>query len=636
VSDLTSDNPATRTIRWFWPALIALAVLHFTIAMLAVRTKSVTYDEPLHTVGGWTVNQYNDFRLEPENPILFERYAGLLSKPDELNLTRDSVEWKSFAADPEHTFQVLFADVYPPPVDIDAMVNRRRPTFALLGALTVIGVGWLARSMAKTIVVTMKSVAPEVGAPEIGALCAAGLLALNPTMLGHSPLVKNDVILALAMTWVASGLWWVMRRASWWSVLWLSLGIAIAPLVKFSGVFAGPVVALVLVVRALSGESWSVIGRSLLSRKSRVGASIVITTFAAIFSYGMLWISYGMRYAATTDGTSLNFRWLAELNAERSFRDQFGILPPKQAIPTLPTDTATRLILAVDEMRLLPEAFSYGLLNVHSLAHSRRYYFLGEISTDPPLAYFPVSFALKEPLANLALLLVIVPLAIYQLRRHRRELSTNVLSMRVIGVFIPGVIFLIIAITGPITIGLRHLLPVYPTIFLAIGLACALAWRWRRWARYGILSLVMLSALESLARAPDFISFCNLAAGGRLNQSYIFCDSNIDWGQDLKPLIRWREKNPEGRLYLRYFGTIDADWYGLENTMLYASASDDVEHAMPSEPGVVAISVYDLRGLNLSINPDLAEQFRKHKPFEILGGSIYLYRWPLDSNEVSR
>src|SRR5438552_8218981 len=54
-----------------------LLVLFAAQSFLAVRTKSPTYDEPLHAAAAWMSLREGDFRVNTEDPILWKYWAAL-------------------------------------------------------------------------------------------------------------------------------------------------------------------------------------------------------------------------------------------------------------------------------------------------------------------------------------------------------------------------------------------------------------------------------------------------------------------------------------------------------------------------------------------------------------------------------
>ena len=88
--------------------------------------------------------------------------------------------------------------------------------------------------------------------------------------------------------------------------------------------------------------------------------------------------------------------------------------------------------------------------------------------------------------------------------------------------------------TGKLQIGIRHVLPVLPFIYLfAVFYLCR-----GRWV-YGLLGLIALAGVEGARVHPDYLPFFNVLAGGPENGSKYLADSNLDWGQDVARLAAY-------------------------------------------------------------------------------------------------
>jgi hypothetical protein len=102
-----------------------------------------------------------------------------------------------------------------------------------------------------------------------------------------------------------------------------------------------------------------------------------------------------------------------------------------------------------------------------------------------------------------------------------------------------------------IQIGVRHLLPVIPLIYLLVCLRMARA----RWIVVLII-LIALSFVETGAKHPDYLSFFNIASSRGCGGKLLLLDSNLDWGQDLARLARWlREGHASTPYETRLFGS---------------------------------------------------------------------------------
>src|SRR5439155_10919065 len=248
--------------------------------------------------------------------------------------------------------------------------------------------------------------------------------------------------------------------------------------------------------------------------------------------------------------------------------------------------------------------------------------------------YFPLAMLFKTPLATLLGGAAALTLAIIGIVHRPRQGAAFHPSWATTCLLLPPAIYLIVAMRGNLNLGLRHVLPVYPFIYIGVGLAAAEAWRRRpiitRWV---LLALGIGLAIETLIVFPHFIPFFNAAAGGSRGGLRLLGDSNLDWGQDLRLLARWQQQHPDVNLYLVYFGLADPWAYGIQ----YINFPNGYKFGPPEEVrmdrGVLAISATHLQGIynNVPEHPELRDIYgplRDQKPIDVLGGSIYLYRWP--------
>ena len=175
--------------------------------------------------------------------------------------------------------------------------------------------------------------------------------------------------------------------------------------------------------------------------------------------------------------------------------------------------------------------------------------------------------------------------------------------------------------------GLRHVLPIYPFLFVAIGASVALiAQRWpiAKWIA-GVLVIGL--ATETYLAYPHYVPFFNAAAktlpGGPVR---LLGESNVDLGQDLPLLAQWQAKNKGRKLYVSYVGPADPALYGITAVDIRKEGVD-LRPKWPTEPGaVVAVSATRLQGFD--VEPEARPRYselRNREPFAVLGGSIYLF-----------
>jgi hypothetical protein len=184
------------------------------------------------------------------------------------------------------------------------------------------------------------------------------------------------------------------------------------------------------------------------------------------------------------------------------------------------------------------------------------------------------------------------------------------------------------ALISDLNIGLRHIFPIYPFLFIAAGVTLARLNPFHPKLIVTTLSLLFLAlATESLSAYPNFIPFFNVAAGGSRGGFHYLADSNLDWGQDLPLLASWQRQHPNRTLHLAYFGTADPAYYAIRYHNApegYLYTRDQTER-LPTT-GVLVISATILQSaLNSDPSHTTYDPFRHRTPTTILGGSLYLF-----------
>jgi hypothetical protein len=220
------------------------------------------------------------------------------------------------------------------------------------------------------------------------------------------------------------------------------------------------------------------------------------------------------------------------------------------------------------------------------------------------------------------------------LRRRRSKPAPPTSTPRgwtFICLFLPPAIFFTSAILQRFNLGLRHVLPVYPFLYVGVGCAAAAAWRaHRRATLIACVALFAVLAFETLTGFPNYIAFFNAAAGGSRGGLRLLGDSNLDWGQDAPALVQWQKEHPSEQLYLGWFGADDPMYWGLKcHHLPGAFSSIKEEIPPPGEPCVMAVSATHVQEIYVSAkDKPFYDVFKKLKPFEVLNGTIYLYHHP--------
>ena len=240
----------------------------------------------------------------------------------------------------------------------------------------------------------------------------------------------------------------------------------------------------------------------------------------------------------------------------------------------------------------------------------RHSFLLGRYSTTGWWWYFAAAFALKTPLAELAL-------AAAGTWKAARERSAEA-GLLVLG---PAVLFAA-ASAARMQLGLRYLLPAYPMLALLAGRSLK-----ERSGRRAALAaaLVLGPALSCLGASPEFLAYFNEAAGGSSRGWRLLVDSNLDWGQDLKGLAVFLKDRP-GAVLLSYFGTARPEAYGIEAQDVLSVPSLRVQrvNAAPAGREYLVVSATNLQGVYYRDHAAFA-WLRDRTPDFRVGASLFVY-----------
>ncbi len=423
---------------------------------------------------------------------------------------------------------------------------------------------------------------------QASAVVALMLFILSPNILAHTRLATTD--LGVAAWYVAALYTWVQflrkRHVKWLLATSVMFGLAQAS--KFSAVLLMPTLALMTLV--VAWRSGSLIARSahgltsIMVRLDRQKIGWFVNSLIALLLMGLL---------------SLFVLWAAHLFTLRPFAEDMYI---------------------GQFMHFLFEA-----------ADGHRAYLLGRFSQAGWWYYHLVTLAVKLPIPTLLMLIMATVLAVGRRMPHREWY-----------IVFPALFYLGLSLLSSLNVGIRYLLPMLPLLFIFSSRVAALPIK-SGWLRPVVLGSLALSLIGlHVLRFPDYISFFNIAVGGPRLGYQIIADSNVDWGQDLPALADYVSETTEQPIYLSYFGQADPAYYGIDYVPLPAWPPEpdlDPFHPLAPEPGLYAISVSNLLGLQL-YDTEAFGYFRTRQPETRIGDSIFVYRvtsddYPFTSSELA-
>ena len=249
-------------------------------------------------------------------------------------------------------------------------------------------------------------------------------------------------------------------------------------------------------------------------------------------------------------------------------------------------------------------------------------YFLGEYSTTGWYTYFPVAFLLKTPFPSVTL--IAASLVFYRF-------GTPLRLREALFLLLPVAVFLVLMIPAKINIGVRYLVAIYPFLFVCAARLATLSFS-RAWLAPVLLGVpVLLTAASSLRQAPHQMAYFSDIIGGPNYGDRYLADTNIDWGQDLKGLKEYLEREHLPMVYLCYFGTAPPEAYGIAYQEVPSfGAVDWPAHPIQRLPRdarrrVLAISVTNLQGAYLGEPGPYAFFYHQRTPLTKIGYSIWIY-----------
>jgi Dolichyl-phosphate-mannose-protein mannosyltransferase len=560
--------------------LIALliAILHAAMSFTATKEKSPTFDEPQHLTAGYSYWLKDDFRLDPENGNLPARFAALplmLSKPNFVPLNDRG--WQR--ADEGRTGHQFF---YEAGNDSDGVLRQGRMMMSIFGAALCFLIYRCAREFFGV----------------IGGLMAEIVTAFDPTMLAHSALVASDIAAAFFFTAVIWSAWRLLEKITPWTLAIASFSLSGLFLTKFSGPIVLPIIGILSILRIFSraGIALQIGGfRNVFEKKwdkacAIAASGIVLGTLV----FCAIWLSFSFRYSAWTDnpssheGTAWHWNHLLE---------DHGVV-----------ETA---VAFARTHHLLPEAYLYGFAYVQKHAGDRPAFLDNQWSMVGFRSFFPRAFFYKTPLPLLCLMALGLGAALARWNERRRHSLRAAWEMirrdlfRLSPLWTLALIYGVCAISSSLNIGHRHILPMYPVLFIACGGAAYLLSKNYRIIGTAVVAILLLWQIgESVAIRPHYLAYFNEIAGGPARGYKHLVDSSLDWGQDLPALKVWLDQHKpivEGKpLYLAYFGTGDPRWYGIEAKWLPENPYSGEKTFAPLMAGTYCVSATTLQSVYAS------------------------------------
>lgn len=408
----------------------------------------------------------------------------------------------------------------------------------------------------------------------VPALIAVFLTATEPNIIGNAIVVQNDVAAALALVLFVIAVKRFLTDAQMTGAFVLGGALGLALVTKYSLIVLVPVACAIVI-------AWGIYR---LIRKRSSLAAVVLSSFIVFVTAYVILIAF---YAFHIDRT------------------------------------------------LLPRYFVSGIdMVVQDSREGRPAFLLGQISDTGWWYYFPVAFALKTTIPFLLASIGGLVWAVYQVLARKRYV--------VLYILLPGIFYLALTMTSHLNIGVRHLLPMFP--FAAIAgagfIAAVVKIGLKRDRRLGV-ALVAITLVPLLVIAvsafPNYLTYFSPLAGGAARGWQTLSDSNVETGQEVKPLARYLKEHGENRVtgimvggeFLRFYGIQAEDFPGWYDDDDSDEDSNEQRETAPVKTEYVAIGAWYLSEVDLSDKQkEIIDVYRHEKPEVMVGNSIFVFRRP--------
>ena len=569
----TLSNPASTLIGRV-PRSLAVSILLALLTLQLIHVADVysaNWDEAHHLYDGYNIWTTDDYRANAEVPPLVKLMAAapLLTMKIQPPRYDGTTQARNAFVDGRAFVLTNGRDRVLYPARMVCIV------FTLLAAWLMYAGG---RSMFGT----------------LAALIALSLFVFDPNVLANGSLISTDVGSACFIFATVFAFYRYTLAPSPGRLAVTALLAGLTLVTKFTGILIAPMLILLAAAEGVRTRNLRVLG-------ARITACMAILAGAWI----VIWAFYGFRFAAAPQGLSLS----------PSLASYIGSLPKR--------GDAVKLALAA-RFHLLPEAYIWGLADTRHKEWEFMSFFFGRMYRHGPWQYFPVAFLIKSTLPLLILLALSPILWLRSGRTYIRELYFLLIPV--------GVYFVVIA-TSHFDIGARHLMPIYPFLYILAGAAAAMAVRRGRALTIVVCLLLAWQVVTTMRVAPAYMAYGNEAIGGPLEVRRYLSDANVDWGQQLKAVKQYLDQNQIKDCWFAYFAdaAIQPQDYGIPCRRL-PTPSGLWWMKLPIEvppviEGTVLVSESDLEGVESgdgALNP--YEAFRGIRPAAIIQDGVYVYQ----------
>ena len=545
-------------------AIIALLTLFVVLCVGSGWNTSPTFDEPFFIGAGYSFLK-GDVHAQPTgNLVLAEKWVALpllamkIEQPTEAEYHMAETQLRN----------AYWLSLFRSKDDMFARLRAARAMNTLLGVALALVVFFWSRRLHGT------------GA----GLISVAFCCLCPVVIANSGLATTDIAATLFFALAVWSFWTLFHRISAWTVLWCGLAVGGLMATKLSGVLIVPMAILMLAAKLALRHPVTVALPGRVPRQETRQAFLLVSAAmaAALVAYLTLWAAFGFHYSFGMQTPTGSYHWYL-------FEGQ-------------PEGLVSNYVAWCREFRLFPEHFLIDVRLLGLTIEHHRNFILGQYSPAGWWYFFPVAWFFKTPISFLIALLAGMILVLQACRQRSVKGAASPAAASVINFYectplaVLFAVYLGVTMAGTANIGIRHLLPVYPVLFILAGVLARARWWSHRSGPVLAGALLVWSAGEVWAVYPQMLAYFNEFAGGPKNGYRILVDSSYDWGQDLPSVEKWiarraGQPGPKPPVYFSYFGSGALSLFKLNEVVLLPSWFDPPRKLqLTLKPGTYIIS----------------------------------------------
>ena len=589
---------------------IIIIVSAVVLAVDSVWNDSPIVDEIPHIGAGYSYAVKGDYRLNPEHPPLAKDLAGLALLP--LNLNQAAFQTQFWTQDINGQWNFGRNLIFNSGNDAVKLVRAAKMPMLLFFVMAAILVFYWAS----------KLYGGKAG------ILALFLFSFSPTVIAHSRFVTTDTPALFGILFASYFFVGFLKNKTKANFLLAAAAFGTAQLTKFSAFLLVPFFVILAMAWALT-EKEKILN---LAKHIFLAAAVFMAGFGLI-----VWPVYALHtrnYPPEKQKYDTTNHLLSYGN--RSF--------------------AAPVVWASDKPFLRPLAqYGLGLLMVAQRSiGGNDTYFLGEVRNVAWKKYFPIVYFMKEPLPFWGFVIIAVTAIIAKVKNRKLKIESAGYWIKnhfdEFAMILWLAIYWYSSLRANLNIGVRHLLPIYGFVYILVAGQIIKIVQSRKLKveskkflytfYFTLFTLLGWYLVENIRVYPYYLTYFNQvallrpswASEGQVGHipggHWYVVDSNIDWGQDLKRLGDWVNKNNISKINFDYFGWADPYYY-LKDKYVWMSAGKykSAEDFLKEYPdgGHIAVSATFFMG---TINkPDQNYIWLLgRKPAAIIGNSIFVWK----------